>query len=74
LFELVEKMPDMQVLGDNWGVENLAIAIPKGRDVAMPYLLDFATQAQQTGQVRQMALRAGLRGLVPIGGTVLERK
>ena len=74
LFELVEKMPDMQVLGDNWGVENLAIAIPKGRDVAMPYLLDFAKQAQQTGQVRQMALRAGLRGLVPIGGTVLERK
>jgi len=74
LFELVEKMPDMQVLGDNWGVENLAIAIPKGRDAAMPYLLDFAKQAQQTGQVRQMALRAGLRGLVPIGGTVLERK
>ena len=74
LFELVKKMPDMQVLGDNWGVENLAIAIPKGRDVAMPYLLDFAKQAQQTGQVRQMALRAGLRGLVPIGGTVLERK
>lgn len=74
LFELAEKMPGMQVLGDNWGVENLAIAIPKGRDAAMPYLLDFANKAQQSGQINQMATRAGLRGMVPTGGTVTERK
>lgn len=74
LFELAEKMPGMQVLGDNWGVENLAIAIPKGRDAAMPYLLDFANKAQQSGQINQMATRAGLRGMVPTVGTVTERK
>ncbi len=74
LFELAEKMPDMHVLADNWGVENLAIAIPKGRAAAMPYLLDFAQQAQQTGQLSQMARRAGLRGMVPTGAAVLERK
>lgn len=64
LFELAEKMVDVRVLDDNWGVENLAIAIPKGRDAAMPYLQAFAQRAQQTGQVNQMAQRAGLRGLV----------
>jgi polar amino acid transport system substrate-binding protein len=64
LFELAEKMTDVRVLDDSWGVENLAIAIPKGRDVGMPYLQAFAQRAQKTGQVNQMAQRAGLRGLV----------
>jgi polar amino acid transport system substrate-binding protein len=64
LFELAEKMSDVRVLDDSWGVENLAIAIPKGREAGMPYLRAFAQRAQQTGQVNQMAQRAGLRGLV----------
>jgi len=64
LFELAEKMTDVHVLNDSWGVENLAIAIPKGRDAGMPYLQAFAQRAQKTGQVNQMAQRAGLRGLV----------
>ena len=64
LFELAEKMTDVRVLDDSWAVENLAIAIPKGRDAAMPYLQAFAQRAQKTGQVNQMAQRAGLRGLV----------
>ena len=66
LFELAEKMTDVKVLDDNWGVENLAIAIPKGRDAGMPYLLDFAQRVQHTGLVNQMAQRAGLRGLVRV--------
>ncbi|MEY3674107.1 MAG: Major cell-binding factor precursor [Pseudomonadota bacterium] len=64
LFELAEKMVGMRVLDDSWGVENLAIAIPKGREAGMPYLQAFAQRAQQKGQVNQMAQRAGLRGLV----------
>jgi polar amino acid transport system substrate-binding protein len=64
LFELAEKMTDVRVLDDSWGVENLAIAVPKGRDAGMPYLQAFAQRAQKTGQVNQMAQRAGLRGLV----------
>lgn len=66
LFELAEKMTDVKVLDDNWGVENLAIAIPKGRDAGMPYLQDFAQRVQHTGLVNQMAQRAGLRGLVRV--------
>lgn len=64
LFELAEKMVAVRVLDDSWGVENLAIAIPKGRDAGMPYLQAFAHHMQITGQVNQMAQRAGLRGLV----------
>jgi polar amino acid transport system substrate-binding protein len=64
LFELSEKMKDVKVLDDKWGVENLAIAIPKGREIGMPFLNVFARQVQQTGQVKQMAQRAGLRGFV----------
>jgi polar amino acid transport system substrate-binding protein len=64
LFELAEKMADVRVLDDSWGLENLAIAIPKGRDAGMHYLQAFAQRAQKTGQVNQMAQRAGLRGLV----------
>ena len=66
LFELAEKMSGVQVLDDSWGVENLAIAIPKGRDAGMPYLLAFAKQAQQTGQVKEIAKRAGLRGMLRV--------
>jgi polar amino acid transport system substrate-binding protein len=65
LFELAEKMGNVQVLSDKWGVENLAIAIPKGREAGIPYLLDFSQRAQQTGQVQKMAQRAGLRGMLP---------
>ena len=74
LFELAEKMPGMQVLSDNWGLENLAIAIPKGRDAGMPFLLDFAQQAKQKGLISQMGSRAGLRGMVPTDSAVFERK
>jgi polar amino acid transport system substrate-binding protein len=66
LFELAEKRVDVRVLDDNWGVENLAIAIPKGREAGMLYLQEFAQRLQQTGQVNQMAQRAGLRGLVRV--------
>ena len=63
LFELAEKVPSAQVLKDRWGLENLAIAIPKGRDTAMPYLREFAQSLVALGELQKMASRAGLRGL-----------
>jgi polar amino acid transport system substrate-binding protein len=63
LFELAEKVPSAQVLKDRWGLENLAIAIPKGRDTAMPYLREFAQSLVARGELQKMASRAGLRGL-----------
>jgi polar amino acid transport system substrate-binding protein len=66
LFELAENMHGVKVLSGRWGVENLAIAIPKGRDVGMPYLLAFTKQVLEAGQVNEMAKRAGLRGMVQV--------
>ena len=63
LFELAEKVPSAQVLKDRWGLENLAIAIPKGRETAMPYLREFAQEWVRRGELQKMANRAGLRGV-----------
>jgi len=63
LFELNEKLSRFQVLQDRWGLENLAIAIPKGREDALPFLNVFAQKARESGQLDLMAKRAGLRGM-----------
>jgi polar amino acid transport system substrate-binding protein len=63
LFELAEKVPGAQVLNDRWGLENLALAIPKGRDISLPYLREFAQDLVRRGELQNMAKRAGLRGL-----------
>jgi len=63
LFELAEKVPGAQVLNDRWGLENLALAIPKGRDIGLPYLREFAQGLVKRGELQNMAKRAGLRGL-----------
>lgn len=63
LFELNEKLSDFQVLQDRWGLENLAIAIPKGRQDALPFLNVFAQKIRESGQLDLMIKRAGLRGM-----------
>ena len=49
-------MPGARVLDGRWGVENIAIAIPRGREAAMEYLRRFVEEAQTSG------LLAGGRG------------
>jgi polar amino acid transport system substrate-binding protein len=63
LFELAEKVPGAQVLKDRWGLENLAIAIPKGREAGLPYLRDFSQTLKRQGHLQRMADLAGLRGM-----------
>ena len=63
LFELNEKLSGFQVLQDRWGLENLAIAIPKGREDALPFLNVFAQKVRESGLLDLMAKRAGLRGM-----------
>jgi len=63
LFELNEKLSGFQVLQDRWGLENLAIAIPKGREDALPFLNVFAQKVRESGQLDLIAKRAGLRGM-----------
>jgi len=53
-----------RVLDGRWGVEHIAIAIPRGREAAMEYLRRFVAEAQTSGLLAQAVARAGLRGVV----------
>jgi len=63
LFEMREKLPGFTVSDDRWGLENLAIAVPQGREAGQAFLAAFADQVTRSGRLAVMAERAGLRGL-----------
>jgi polar amino acid transport system substrate-binding protein len=62
LFEMLDGLPNHRILDGRWGLENLAIAVPQGRSVAMPYLQQFAQQVRSNGVLQTAVSRAGLRG------------
>jgi polar amino acid transport system substrate-binding protein len=62
LFEMADGVPGSRVLDGNWGVEHLAIAIPRGRARAMPWLEDFVVEAKREGFIARAVGKAGLRG------------
>ncbi len=62
LYEMADALPGARVLDGRWGVESLALAVPKGRSTAAGFLKDFVADARDQGLVRQAAERAGLRG------------
>lgn len=67
LFELADGLPGARVLPGRWGLEHLAIAVPKGRDAALPFVRAFAVEARASGLVQRAADRAGLRGTAAPG-------
>ena len=67
LFEMADSLPSATVLSGRWGVEQLAIAIPKGREAAMDDVRRFAEEMKASGLVQRAAERAGLRGVVDAG-------
>ena len=66
LFEMADELSGSRVLDGRWGLENLAIAIPKGRDVARPFVNAFAEQVRAYGQLQKSVQRAGLRGTTSV--------
>jgi polar amino acid transport system substrate-binding protein len=64
LFAMSDQMPGARVLDGRWGVEHIALAIPKGRESAMEYLRGFVAEVQRSGLLAEAAERAGLRGVV----------
>ena len=66
LFELADGLPGARVFDGRWGLEQLAIAVPKGRGAAAEYLRAFAESVRASGLVRSAATRAGLRGSVDV--------
>ena len=63
LFEMSDALPGSRVLEGRWGLEHLAIAIPKGRDAGLAYMRAFAETAKSEGLVAHAAARAALRGV-----------
>jgi polar amino acid transport system substrate-binding protein len=63
LFDMSDKLPGSRVLDGRYGVEQVSIAIPKGRELGMPFLRQFVEDAKSTGLVAAAAQRAGLRGM-----------
>lgn len=64
LFEIADSLNGARVLDGRWGLEHLAIAIPKGREDGMAYMQRFADIVNAEGLVKRAAERAGLRGTV----------
>jgi polar amino acid transport system substrate-binding protein len=62
LFEMADTLPGARVLPGRWGLENLAIAVPKGRQAGLPLLQQFADDMRRDGSVQRATQRAGLRG------------
>jgi polar amino acid transport system substrate-binding protein len=62
LFEMADDLPSAKVLPGRWGIEQLAMAIPKGRP-GMPYLRNFARDLRASGKLQEIVERAGVRGL-----------
>lgn len=62
LFELADNVPGARVLDGYWGLEHMAVAIPKGREAGLAYARAFAQSVKADGQVARAVARAGLRG------------
>ncbi|MBR0832071.1 ABC transporter substrate-binding protein [Bradyrhizobium manausense] len=62
LFEMSDQMPGAKILDGNWGTEHMAIAIPKGREAALPLLNRFVAEEQSSGALDTIQQQAGLRG------------
>ena len=62
LFELSDKVPGSAVLDGAWGLEKIAIGLPKGREQALALIRQFSQAAKASGLVTAAAQRAGMRG------------
>ena len=64
LFDMSDQMPGARVLDGRWGLERLAVAIPKGPERGIGLLRDFVAEMRSSGLLTKAAQRAGLRGVV----------
>jgi polar amino acid transport system substrate-binding protein len=65
LFEMADGLPGAKILDGSWGVEHMAVAVPKGREQAHAYLRQFVEEMQKGGLLARAIEQSGLRGTVP---------
>lgn len=64
LFGASEKLPGSRVLEGRFTVEEIGIAVPRGRDLGAAYVRKFVEDAKSEGLVKAAIEKAGLRGVV----------
>jgi polar amino acid transport system substrate-binding protein len=72
LLALSGKLQGSRVLEDRVFVQQIALAVPKGRSSASQYARTFIERAKATGVVQQSIDRAGLRGVTVAPSTVIN--
>lgn len=63
LIEMSDILPGSRILKEPFGVERVAIAIPKGREVGLAYANSFVAEAKSQGLISAAVARAGVRGV-----------
>jgi polar amino acid transport system substrate-binding protein len=64
LFEVSTKLPGSHILDGRIGLDQYSIALPKGREAAMPFVRQFVDNARSAGLLRAAIENVGLRGAV----------
>lgn len=64
LFEVFDRLPGSRVLDGRIGVDEITIALPKGREAGLAYAQQYLDDAKSQGLVKNAVQRAGLRGAV----------
>lgn len=64
LFELSGKLPGSHVLEGRIGVDEITIAVTKGREAGIPYLRQFLERAKSENLIAAAVRRANVRGVV----------
>lgn len=64
LFEMTTDLPNFHVLDGHWGLENMAIAVPKGRALAAQYLQGFVQELRSSGLLNEIIFQSGLKGTI----------
>jgi len=64
LSELSDQLPGSRILEGRFGLEQMALGVPKGREAGMAYLRRFAEASVADGSVQRAVERAGVRGTV----------
>ena len=64
LFEISDRLPGSRVLDGRIGVDEITIALPKGREAGLAYVQKYLEEAKSEGLVKKAVQRAGLRGAV----------
>lgn len=62
LGEMADGVPGSRILDGRYGLEALAIGIPKGREAGHAWLRNFAGSARADGTVKRAIERSGVRG------------